>query len=814
MADLRLADLRDARAGVESLLAWDTLILPGAGVILQKDGSFMTGWSFSGPDLESASEAELAAVSARVNSALLKLGSGWMLHIDLVRIPATDYLPEGSFPDPATRAIDSERRGQFGSFGSHWVSRRTLCATWMPPGKAASRAGRWLTATKGKDVEPMERDDLRTHLSRFVSEINGFEDQCSGVLHLERLSDSGLLTHLHTSLTGKIHPVSVPPSFSDIDACVATGDLTGGFDPKIGRNWFRVVSITGFPELSQPGILDALNQLPFAFRYSVRFLPMDPPKAEAEMAAHRRRWMQLSMGLRGILTSHESPSGAGEAAKGRGYDVELAQAENAEGVVRFGFVQFKVILFDENPGILAERVRTVEKVLGNLGFGTIVEEMNCLSAWIESLPGHSFPNVRKPLMHSLNVANLLPTTTVWPGREVNPCPFFPSRSPALFLGRGSGTTPFYGNIHVGDLGHTLILGPPGMGKSTKMAFLAAQFFRYPRAQVFAFDKGASSFVLNRAAGGEFYEIAGPDSALCFCPLSGVDDPAERTWAQGWIETLLVLSGIALSPSVKQEISMGLKTHADTPVERRNLGVFAERVQNAEVREALRYYTKSGAMGSLLDADSDGLRAARFMVFEMEHAAGLPEASLLPLLLYLFHRIEARLDGQPTLILLDEVWLFLSNPVFREKIREWLKTLRKKNASVVFATQQPFDVVNSPIRDVILESCPTKIFLSNPEAVAGPSREAYRAMGLSDRSIEIIGSMTPKRQYYMTSPEGKRVYDLGLGKVALAFTGVSDREELAVAKEILSSCAPGRDFAARWLEYKNLPDWARHVREIS
>jgi len=164
--------------------------------------------------------------------------------------------------------------------------------------------------------------------------------------------------------------------------------------------------------------------------------------------------------------------------------------------------------------------------------------------------------------------------------------------------------------------------------------------------------------------------------------------------------------------------------------------------------------------------------------------------------------------------LDEVWLFLSNPVFREKIREWLKTLRKKNASVVFATQQPFDVVNSPIRDVILESCPTKIFLSNPEAVAGPSREAYRAMGLSDRSIEIIGSMTPKRQYYMTSPEGKRVYDLGLGKVALAFTGVSDREELAVAKEILSSCAPGRDFAARWLEYKNLPDWARHVREIS
>nr|EES53902.1 MAG: probable conjugal transfer protein (TrbE) [Leptospirillum ferrodiazotrophum] len=139
-------------------------------------------------------------------------------------------------------------------------------------------------------------------------------------------------------------------------------------------------------------------------------------------------------------------------------------------------------------------------------------------------------------------------------------------------------------------------------------------------------------------------------------------------------------------------------------------------------------------------------------------------------------------------------------------------LRKKNASVVFATQQPFDVVNSPIRDVILESCLTKIFLANPEAVAGPSREAYRTMGLSDRSVEIIGQMTPKRQYYMTSPEGKRVFDLGLGPVALAFTGVSDRDELARARAILSSCSPGREFAARWLEHRNLPEWARHVRE--
>ena len=291
MNPVRLSDLRDSRPGVESLLNWSFLIAPG--VILQKDGSFLAGWTFSGPDLESASDPELAAVSARLSAALGKLGSGWMLHVDLVRIPATDYLPEGTFQDAVTRAIDTERRGQFESRGTHWISRRAMCVTWMPPGKAATRAGKWLTTSKEMASSDPDRSDLRQALSRFVSEIDGFEDQCSGILSLSRFSDGDLLTHLHTCLTGKVHPISVPPARSDLDCCLATGDLVGGFDPKIGRHYFRVVSVTGFPDSTRPGLLDSLAQLPFGFRYGVRFLPMDQAKAEWEMSGFRRRWMQL-----------------------------------------------------------------------------------------------------------------------------------------------------------------------------------------------------------------------------------------------------------------------------------------------------------------------------------------------------------------------------------------------------------------------------------------------------------------------------------------------------------------------------------------
>lgn len=797
---LSLSSLRDTRAALSDLLNWGKIIDPG--VVLNKDGSFMTGFSFSGPDLESASGEELSAVSARINAAFLTLGSGWMVHIDLVRMPIHVYLPDGGFPDAATRAIDTERKLQFESEGAHWVSKRIVTLTWLPPAETGSRIAGFFTDSKGYEYEKTRR---WADLARFGQDVDRFQDRLSGALSLTRLSDDELLTHLHTCLTGKNHPVRRFTGY--LDGLLASGDLVGGLDPRIGRNFFRVVSVTGFPAMTTPGLLDILGHVPFPYRFSIRFIPMDPVHAERELARFRKRWLQLRMGLMGLFSGKDSESGAGSSALSQGMDVEQAQAENADGSVRFGFVQFKLILFDDNQATLARHVREMEKLVNNLGFPTFPEEMNNLSAWIESLPGHSYPNIRRPILHSLNVADLMPVTTIWSGRERNPCPFYPEGSPALFMASGSGATPFFGNIHVGDLGHTLILGPPGSGKSALLSFLAAQFFRYPRAQVFAFDKGASIYVLSRALKGRFYEIAGPSSEISFCPLAGVDDPAEAVWAQGWVESMVSLQGVTLTPGIKSEISNALKLHARTPPPR-TMGLFVERIQDHVTKEALRYYTRSGSMGVLLDADSDGLSESRMSVFEMEHAFSLTESALLPLLLYLFHRIENRLDGRPTLILLDEVWLFLSHPVFREKIREWLKTLRKKNAAVVFATQQPFDVVNSPIRDVILESCPTKITLANPEALSGPSRLAYEAMGLSPRSIEIVAGMTPKRQYYVTSPEGKRLVDLSLGRVALAFCGVSDRDELRAA-----SALEDEHFAPRWLLHKKIPDWARYVEEL-
>ena len=176
-----------------------------------------------------------------------------------------------------------------------------------------------------------------------------------------------------------------------------------------------------------------------------------------------------------------------------------------------------------------------------------------------------------------------------------------------------------------------------------------------------------------------------------------------------------------------------------------------------------------------------------------------------MLAYLFHRIEARLDGRPTLVLVDEGWLALDDPGFSAQLREWLKTLRKKNASVVFATQSLADIETSPIAPVIVESCPTRIFLPNDRAFEPQISSLYRHFGLNARQIEILAHATPKRDYYCQSRRGDRLFELGLGEVALAFTAASSKADQTRISALLAAHGHA-GFAAAWLAHKGL-GWA-------
>jgi type IV secretory pathway VirB4 component len=234
---------------------------------------------------------------------------------------------------------------------------------------------------------------------------------------------------------------------------------------------------------------------------------------------------------------------------------------------------------------------------------------------------------------------------------------------------------------------------------------------------------------------------------------------------------------------------------------RTLSEFSVTIQDEAIREAIKQYTVDGSMGHLLDAEEDGLSLSDFTVFEIEELMNLGEKFALPVLLYLFRRIERALKGQPAVIILDEAWLMLGHPAFRAKIREWLKVLRKANCLVLMATQSLSDAANSGILDVIVESTATKIFLPNVYARDEDTSALYRRMGLNARQIEILATALPKRQYYYVSESGRRLYDLALGPLALAFVGASDKESVAVIKNLEAKF--GHEWVGEWLAGRGL-----------
>src|SRR5207237_69595 len=199
----------------------------------------------------------------------------------------------------------------------------------------------------------------------------------------------------------------------------------------------------------------------------------------------------------------------------------------------------------------------------------------------------------------------------------------------------------------------------------------------------------------------------------FCPLRYIETDQDLAWAVQWIEGLCVAQGATVGPKERNAITQAVRQLRLSPT--RTLTELCAEVQESVIREALQYYTLSGPLGSLLDAEQDSLGSGRFITFETENLMHLGDKAVVAVLLYLFRRIEKRLDGSPTLVPLDEAWVYLKHPLFRERLREWLKTLRKQNGVVLLATQNLSDILQSEIGDVILETCPTKVLLANAEA---------------------------------------------------------------------------------------------------
>ncbi|MGQ2948334.1 MAG: conjugal transfer protein TrbE [Blastomonas fulva] len=796
-------EYRNKADRLADFLPWAALVAQG--IVLNKDGSFQRSARFRGPDLDSATPAELIATSARLNSALRRLGSGWAIFVEAVRRPAIDY-PESVFPDPASALVEQERAAQFAEQGAHFESGYFLTFVWMPPAEEAARAERWL-------YEGRTDHDANAH-----GQLELFTDRTNRLLRLvgtfvpeaSWLDDAQTLTYLHACVSSRSHRVCVPETPMYLDALLADESLTGGLEPRIGRAHLRTLTVTGFPSVTFPGLLDELNAQAFAYRWSTRAIMLDKSDAVRMLGKIRRQWFAKRKSVAAILKevmTNEPSALIDNDASNKAADADAALQELGADLQGMAYVTATVTVWNENAALADEQLRIVEKVIQGRDFTVIVEGMNAIEAWLGSLPGHVYANVRQPPVSTLNLAHMIPLSAVWAGAERDEH----LMAPPLFYARTEGSTPFRFSLHVGDVGHALIVGPTGAGKSVLLALMALQFRRYEGSQVFAFDFGGSIRAATLACGGDWQDLgsslgqdsAGQEERVTLQPLAHIDKPAELNWASEWVQAILTSEGVMLDPALKEHLWSALSSLATASPAERTLTGLAVLLQSQTMKQALAPYCIGGPFGQLLDAEAERLGNTSFQAFETEGLTG--SAAAPAVLSYLFHRIEGRLDGSPTMIIIDEGWLALDQSAFAARLREWLKTLRKKNASVVFATQSLADIETSPIAPAIIESCPTRIFLPNERSVEPQIRAIYTRFGLNDRQIDIIARAAPKRDYYCQSAQGNRLFELGLGEVALAFAAASSKaDQLAITAICHRSGFPS--FASAWLRHRGLA-WA-------
>ena len=823
-----IKEYQDEKNKLSTYIPWIAMI--DEGVILNKNGTFQKTLKFRGYDLDSATIYELQNSNGRLNNVLTRLEGNWTMHIEARRVHSKEY-ESTEIENFALKLIDDERKNKFQS-GTYFESEYYLTLTYLTSVDTEKKLKNFFIEEE-KTAENIDKS-LENFKKEF-KEIKGlFKDL---FLEVQELSKEETYEYLHSCISIKNHKIIVPEVPMYISNYLCDSDMVGGLKPKLGNKHMRCISLQGFPNFTVPCMFDELNRLGFEYRWVTRFMFLSKQEALSKL---EKKWKatfsgRISMLKRVMmeLTGDKEPTKIDEHALEKADEINTQLNLTRADILAQGFYCCAIVVYGDTSEEVDDRALEIEKTINKLGFITINETVNCVETFLGAIPGNIYNNVRTPILNTVSLCHLLPTSSVWAGDKWNK----ELNMPPLVYTQTKGSTAFRFNLHVGDIAHTCIIGPTGAGKSTALGLINAQYKKYPNSQVFIFDKGGSARILTYAVGGTFFDL-GVDN-LTFQPLRGIgilkdnleeeerkmksskeknggifseldkqkilNKEKERAyreleWANEWVLEIFIQENIELNQVQKTKIWQALELLATSEEKFRTISNLRTSLNDRELKDTLEKYTIKGALGRYFDSDEENFTFSDWQVFEMEKIMNVKSA-VTPLLSYLFHKVEEKLTGPPSLIVLDECWLFFDNEQFAGKIREWLKVLRKKNTGVIFATQELGDIMNSKLFTTILDACLTKIFLPNANAMSDNYSVIYRKFGLNGKEIEIISESTPKKEYYYKSPKGSRLFELVLGENTLKLVGANDPEIQKEAKELYELVGNGENFTRKYLDLK-------------
>ncbi|AYV49292.1 VirB4 family type IV secretion/conjugal transfer ATPase [Caulobacter flavus] len=554
---------------------------------------------------------------------------------------------------------------------------------------------------------------LAPYGARVLSQYEGANGACSEPLEF-----------LSCLYNGEMRPVLVPQG--DAGEYLPYRRVSFGHETlelsragALARSFASIVSVKDYPAQTTPGMLDDLLRLPceMVVTQSFGFVDRQPTLDRMNLALRRMR-------------------AADDDAVSVKADLIRAKDDVVSGRAAFGEHHLSVLVRGESLDGLDQSTAEVMSAFTEMGAIAVREDVNLEPAFWAQFPGAFKDIARRALISTANFAGFASGHNFPVGKALGN-----HWGPAVTLLETTSAGPYHFNFHKGDLGNFTIIGPSGSGKTVVLNFLLAQAQKYaPRTVFFDKDRGAEIFL--RAIGGR-YEVLRPGQATGFNPLALEDTPANRRFVADWAARLVAQPGESLTPDDLARIKDAVDANYDQAPKLRRLRCFAELFKGARRPDAADLFARlapwhgAGEHAWLFDNADDGLDlSAATLGFDMTQLLDDP-ALRTPAMMYLFHRVEQRLDGHPTLIVVDEGWKALDDDVFVARIKDWEKTLRKRNGLVGFATQSAQDALESRIASAIVEQAATQIFMANPKAQAKDYCEGF---GLTEHEFELVRSL--------------------------------------------------------------------------
>ena len=690
-----------------------------------RDGLLVQTLHLAGFPFETAPDDELNYRNSIRETVLRGAASSQLaLYHHVVRRRVTPAFPAPP-EEPFCRALDEKWRAALAS-RQLFVNDIFLTLVWRPlQGRAGfierlAKGGRQSKADLDRELRRLSatREAFQAALAPYGARTLGIYTGAGGAHRSEPAEFLSLI------LDGELRRVLAPTG--DFGEAIGARRLTFGLDAmEFGPSgnspatFGAMVSLKDYPSRTAPGILDGVLRLPMELVLTESFAFVDRQAALDRMGLALRRLKAAeddAYSLRAELAQARDDVGAGRAAYGEHHLTILARAETLDQL-------------DAN-------VADVQSALTEAGAISVREEVGLEPAFWAQFPGNLKFIARRALISAANLAGLASFHNHPTGQaEGN------HWGPAVAVLETTAFGPYNFNFHAADLGNFTVIGPSGSGKTVLLTFLLAQAERLkPRIAYFDKDRGAEPFI--RAIGGR-YDVISPGEPTGFNPLALPDTPGNRAFLAEWVGQLLTAEGGVLDSEDRAMVADAIDANFAQPPGHRRLRYLRElfrgsrRPTSGDLSARLSAWCEGGDHAWLFDNAADQLDVeTRILGFDMTKILDAPIVRT-PAMMYLFHRLEQRLDGSPAILVVDEGWKALDDPVFVRRIKDWEKTIRKRNGLVGFCTQSAADALDSRIASAIIEQAATQIFFPNSRAKAADYVDGF---GLSEHEFELVRTL--------------------------------------------------------------------------